>query len=289
MDVTRRDVLATAGGAALVLGAVDPAAASRTGEAAVSKGRLKQSVCRWCYEEIEFRTFCKGVAEVGLTAIDLLKESDWAIAKEFGLTCSMGSPGAGSIPDGVNDPANHDTIVSTLTATIPKAAEAGVPNLIVFFGNRRPNINDEQAVRNCADALSKVAKVAEDHDVTVCVELLNSKVDHEGYQGDHTPFGVEVMKAVGSPRVKLLYDIYHMQIMEGDVIRTITDNWEYIAHFHTGGVPGRHELDGTQELQWDAIARAIVDKGFTGYFAHEFIPTRDPLASLGEAVKLCDV
>jgi hydroxypyruvate isomerase len=291
MDLTRRDVLKTTGGAALAwgAGATGVAAAPKTRDGVVSKARLKQSVCRWCYEKVEFRTFCKGVADMGLTAIDLLGEEEWPIAKEYGLTCSMGSVRAGSIPDGLNDPTNHQKIVAALTTAIPRAAKAGVPNVIVFFGNRRPHIDDEQAIRNCAGALGKVVKVAEEHEVTVCVELLNSKVDHEGYQGDRTPFGVQVMKAVGSPRVKLLYDIYHMQIMEGDVIRTVTDNWDYIGHFHTGGVPGRHELDGTQELQWDAIARAIVDKGYTGYFAHEFIPTREPLTSLREAVQLCDV
>jgi hydroxypyruvate isomerase len=163
-----------------------------------------------------------------------------------------------------------------------------VPNVITFFGNRR-GMSDQEAIANCVDGLNRVKKVAEDHGVTVCVELLNSKVDHKDYQGDHTAFGVAVVKAVASPRVKLLYDIYHMQIMEGDLIRTIRDNREHIAHFHTGGVPGRNELDDTQEVNWRTVADAIADMGFEGYFAHEFIPKRDPIASLREAVILCEV
>jgi hydroxypyruvate isomerase len=163
-----------------------------------------------------------------------------------------------------------------------------VPNVITFFGNRR-GMPDADAVANCVAALNRVKKVAEDHGVTVCVELLNSKVNHPDYQGDHTAFGLEVVKAVGSPRVKLLYDIYHMQIMEGDVISTIRQHHDWIAHYHTGGVPGRHELDDTQELNWRAVCAAIADTGFTGFVAHEFVPTRDPLTSLREAVALCDV
>ena len=150
-------------------------------------------------------------------------------------------------------------------------------------------MSDREAADNCVAGLNRVKNIAEDHGVTICVELLNSKVDHKDYQGDRTAFGVEIVKAVASPRVKLLYDIYHMQIMEGDVIRTIRANRDLIGHFHTGGVPGRHELDETQEINWRAVCRAIVDSGFTGYLAHEFTPTRDPLTSLAEAVALCDV
>src|SRR2546425_11312378 len=164
----------------------------------------------------------------------------------------------------------------------------GVPNLIAFFGNRR-GMSDAEAIDNCVLGLNRIKKLAEDHGVTICVELLNSKVDHKDYQGDRSSFGVQVMKAVASPRVKLLSDIYHMQIMEGDIIRTIRTNQEWIAHFHTGGVPGRHELDGTQELNWRAVASAIADTGFTGFVAHEFVPTRDPLTSLREAVAVCNV
>ena len=171
---------------------------------------------------------------------------------------------------------------------MPKAAAMGVPNLITFFGNRQGR-GDREAIATCIAGLNRLKGPAEQHGVTICVELLNSKVNHPDYQGDRTPFGVEVVTAVNSPRVKLLYDIYHMQIMEGDVIRTIRQHHAHIAHYHTGGVPGRHELDDTQELQWATICRAIVETGFTGYLAHEFVPVRDPLTSLREAVVLCDV
>jgi hydroxypyruvate isomerase len=255
---------------------------------AVTKGRLKQSVSRWCYQKIAMPEFCKAVAAMGLPAIDLLNEPDWAIVRDFGLICSMGYAGGGSIANGLNVKANHDEIVRNFEQNIPKAAAQKVPNVITFFGNRR-GMSDSEASANCIEGLNRVKKVAEDSGVTICVELLNSKVDHKDYQGDHTAFGVEIVKAVGSPRVKLLYDIYHMQIMEGDIIRTIRDNKDYLAHFHTGGVPGRHELDATQELNWATVCAAIADSGYQGYVAHEFVPTRDPLTSLREAVVLCDV
>jgi hydroxypyruvate isomerase len=278
----RRELLASAG----ALAAAAAVGAAGTGRV-VQKGRLKQSVCRWCYQAIPLPDFCKAVSAIGLTAIDLVEEKDWPLLADHGLVCSMGWKTGGDIPDGLNDPANHDLIVNGLLRTLPKAAAAKVPNLIAFFGNRKGR-SDEDAIRNCVAGLNRVKKAAEEHGVTVCVELLNSKVDHKDYQGDRTWFGVEVVRQVASPRVKLLYDIYHMQIMEGDVIRTIREQKEWIAHFHTGGVPGRHELDDTQELNWGAVARAIADTGFTGYVAHEFVPTRDPLTSLREAVALCD-
>ncbi len=284
---TRRQAL-TAGTAAVLGGMHAPQAAAAQEGRAVKNGRLKQSVSRWCYGKIPMPQFCKAVADMGLTAIDLLGEADWPVVRDFGLVCSMGSGGGGSIADGLNVRANHDRIVSGLERLMPKAKELQVPNLITFFGNRR-GMSDEEATTNCIDGLNRVKKMAEETGITICVELLNSKIDHKDYQGDRTKFGVEIVKAVGSPRVKLLYDIYHMQIMEGDLIRTIRDNWDYLAHFHTGGVPGRHELDGTQEVTWRAVATAIADLKFDGYFAHEFVPTRDPLTSLREAVVLCDV
>jgi hydroxypyruvate isomerase len=283
-EITRREALASAGAAALAAASVGAAEGGRV----VQKGRLKQSVCRWCYGKIPLPEFCKAVSEIGLTAIDLIDEKDWPLLTDHGLICSMGWKMGGDIPNGLNDPANHDLIVNGLLNTLPKAAKAKVPNLIAFFGNRKGR-SDEDAIKNCVIGLNKVKKAAEEHGVTVCVELLNSKVDHKDYQGDRTWFGVEVVKQVDSPRVRLLYDIYHMQIMEGDVIRTIRDNHQWIAHFHTGGVPGRHELDDTQELNWRSVAKAIADTGYTGYVAHEFVPTRDPLTSLREAVALCDV
>ena len=255
---------------------------------AVTRGRLKQSVSRWCYQKIAMPEFCRAVAAMGLTAIDLLEPADWQIARDHGLICSMGYGGGGSIRDGLNNPANHEAIVTNLIAAMPNAVKLGVPNLITFFGNRQGR-NDRDAINNCVTALNRLKGPAETHGVTICVELLNSKVNHADYQGDRTPFGIEVVAAVNSPRVKLLYDIYHMQIMEGDVIRTIQQHHAHIAHYHTGGVPGRNELDDTQELQWATICRAIVGTGFKGYLAHEFVPKRDPLTSLREAVVLCDV
>jgi hydroxypyruvate isomerase len=254
----------------------------------VTTGRLKQTACRWCYGKIPLDELCRAMADMGLTSIDLLDEKDWETATKYGLICSMAYGGGGSIANGLNVKANHDEIVRNFERVIPKLASLKFPNVITFFGNKR-GMPDTEAIANCVEGLNRVKKVAEDNGVTICVELLNSKVDHKDYQGDHTAFGVEVVKAVNSPRVKLLYDIYHMQIMEGDVIRTIRDNKDWIAHFHTGGVPGRHELDDRQELNWRAIATAIADTGYQGYMAHEFVPTRDPLMSLREAVKLCDV
>jgi hydroxypyruvate isomerase len=227
---------------------------------------------------------------MGLIAIDLLQPADWDVVREHGLICSMGYPAdrRDFLSNGFNNRASHAMLIGELERTIPLAAKKGVPNVIAMFGNREGR-SDAEGIEACTEGLKRIAPLAEQHGVTICVELLNSKVDHKGYQGDHTAFGVEVMKSVGSPRVKLLYDIYHMQIMEGDVIRTIRDNIQYIAHFHTGGVPGRHELDATQELNWRTVAKAIADTGFSGFVAHEFVPTRDPLSSLREAVAICSV
>jgi hydroxypyruvate isomerase len=285
--ITRREALASGTAAILARVGAPLAAAAQEGKA-VTKGRLKQSVSRWCYGKIPMPEFCEAVAAMGLTAIDLLGEADWPVVRDHGLICSMGNAGGGSIPDGLNVKANHDNIVRNFERLIPKAKALQVPNVITFFGNRR-GMSDEEATANCIEGLNRVKKIGEENGVTICVELLNSKIDHKDYQGDRSRFGVEIVKAVASPRVKLLYDIYHMQIMEGDLIRTIRENHEYFAHFHTGGVPGRHELDGTQEVDWRAVATAIADLKYEGYFAHEFVPTRDPLTSLREAVVLCDV
>jgi len=259
-----------------------------TADRVVKNGRLKQSVSRWCYRQIPMPEFCRAVADIGLTAIDLLEEPDWEVVRQYGLVCAMAYAGGGSIKDGLNVKANHDAIVRNFERLIPKAESLKMPNVITFFGNRM-GVSDEEATANCIAGLNRVKKIAEDNGVTICVELLNSKVTHPDYQGDRTAFGVNIVKAVNSPRVKLLYDIFHMKIMEGDLIHTIRDNHQYIAHYHTGGVPGRHELDGTQEVNWRAVCQAIADTGFSGYVAHEFVPTRDPLTSLREAVALCDV
>jgi hydroxypyruvate isomerase len=286
--------LFTAAGAAA--GLAFPALGTGVAEATSQRGsstppgRLKQSVSRWPFGEIPLPDLCRAARTMGLGGIDLLHREDWAPVRDLGLVCSMGYPTSRRdfIETGFNDRANHPMLLRELEATIPLAARQGVPNIIAMFGNRRGK-GDAEAIESCVAGLTAAAPVAEENRVTICLELLNSKVDHADYQGDNTAFGVQVVKAVGSPRVKLLYDIYHMQIMEGDVIRTIRENIAHIAHFHTAGVPGRHELDQTQELNYGAIARAIADTGFEGYFAHEFKPTKDPLTSLREAVAVCRV
>ena len=277
---------AIAGTAACVGAAASPIAERPTG----SRGRVKQSVSRWPYRTIPLPEFCRAARAMGIAAIDLLQPDEWAVVRDCGLVCSMGYPTARNdfIATGFNDRANHPMLLRELEATIPRAAREGVPNVIAMFGNRGGR-SDAEGIDNCVAGLRAIAPLAEQHGVTVCVELLNSKVDHRDYHGDHTAFGAAVMRGVGSPRVKLLYDIYHMQIMEGDVIRTVRAHLAEIAHFHTGGVPGRHEIDGAQELNYRAVAAAIADAGFPGYLAHEFTPTRDPLTSLREAVAICDV
>jgi hydroxypyruvate isomerase len=255
-------------------------------------GRLKQSVCRWPYNKVPLPEFCRRAKQIGLAAIDLLYTDEWSVAADAGLVVSLGYAARRDkfIETGFNDPANHTALIKELETALPLAARAKVPNLIAMFGNRNAQIGEAAAIANCIAGLSKIAPLADELGVTICVELLNSRVDHAGYQGDHTAFGVAVMQGVNSPHVKLLYDIYHMQIMEGDVIRTIRDNIQWIGHFHTGGVPGRHEINETQELNYHAIAGAIADANYQGYVAHEFEPTRaDPFASLAEAVRVCTV
>ena len=258
--------------------------------APAASGRLKQSVSHWPYGKIPLPEFARECKKIGLAAVDLLQPEEWPVVTDVGLVCSMGYPSKRRdfLSSGFNDPAKHDMLVDELERTLPLAAAAGVPNLIAMFGNRKGR-SDEEGLANCITGLSRVAASARKHEVKICVELLNSKVDHKDYMGDRTVFGVNVIEGVNSPWVRLLYDIYHMQIMEGDVIRTIRNQFDLIGHFHTGGVPGRHELDDTQELNWRAVCRAIADKGFTGYLAHEFIPSRDPLTSLREAIALCEV
>jgi hydroxypyruvate isomerase len=264
----------------------DPSAAF----AAPVAGRLRQSVSRWPYGSIPLPEFARACKAMGLAGIDLLQPEEWAVVRDAGLVPSMGYPTARRdfIATGFNDPSHHAMLLRELEATIPRAAREGVPNVIAMFGNRNGR-SDEAGMASCIAGLKRIAPLAEEHKVTICVELLNSKIDHKDYQGDHTAFGAAVIRGIGSSRVKLLYDIYHMQIMEGDVIRTVRDYAAEIGHFHTGGVPGRHEIDATQELNYHAVAAAIADTGFTGFVAHEFVPTRDPLASLRAAVDICTV
>lgn len=251
------------------------------------KGNLKQSVCKWCYRDVPLEDFAKECVRLGLVGIDLLTADEWPVAQKYGLTVTMGS-GVCTIPDGINRVENHAKIKANLRDLMAKAKAAKVPNLIIFSGNRA-GMPDEQAWDNCAKFLKDVKAEAEDKEINIVMELLNSKVNHKDYQCDRTAWGVELCKRAETPRFKLLYDIYHMQIMEGDVIRTIKDNIQYFAHFHTGGVPGRNEIDQSQELFYPAIVKAILDTGFKGYFAHEFIPKRTAMVSLDEATTLCDL
>ena len=248
---------------------------------------MKQSVCKWCYPDVPLEDLCAHAAEMGIVSVELLTQEQWPVTEKYGLTCAVGL-GLSGIEDGTNSTENHASIERNARQLLTAAKRAGVPNMIIFSGNRR-GMSDEEGWDNSAAVLNRIKAQAEDEGVTILMELLNSKVDHPDYHCDKTPWGVELMKRVESARVKLLYDIYHMQIMEGDVIRTIRDNREYLSHFHTGGNPGRNEIDETQELNYKAISRAIADLGFEGYFAHEFLPLRDPMASLKEAVELCTV
>ncbi len=265
-----------------------PALAEGEEAAPARKGRIRQSACRWCYKDIPLDRLCAYGAQIGLKGIDLLQPDEYETPRRYGLICTMAYAGGGTIPDALNRTENHAAIEAAFRTNIPLAARAGIPSVITFSGYRHGMADDEGA-RNTVAGLNRVKKIAEDNGVTICLELLNSKVDHPDYMADHTAWGVRVMQEVNSPNVKLLYDIYHMQIMEGDLIATIRANLAWIAHFHTGGVPGRHELDDTQEVQWDGVMRAIAGAGFKGYVAHEFIPLRDPFASLRAAVELCDV
>jgi hydroxypyruvate isomerase len=214
-------------------------------------------------------------ANIGLKGVDLLQPEDYEVPRRYGLICTMGYAGGGEIAHALNRVENHSAIEQAFRTNIPRAAKASVPNVITFSGNRA-GMSDAEGARNTILGLNRVKKIAEDNGVTICIELLNSKVNHPDYMCDHTAWGVQVMQEVNSPNVKLLYDIYHMQIMEGDLIATIKSNSQWMGHFHTGGVPGRHELNNTQEVQWDGVMRAIADFGFRGYVAHEFVPDRRP-------------
>jgi hydroxypyruvate isomerase len=282
-NMTRRDLLKSslAGVAVARLAPPDLTASPR-------KGRIRQSVSRWCYQKTPLEDLCAYSASIGLKGVDLLRPEEYEVPRPHGLICTMGYAGGGEINQALNRAANHPAIEQAFRTNIPKAAKAGVPNVITFSGNRG-GMSDEEGARNTVAGLNRVKHIAEDHGVIICLELLNSKRDHPDYMCDHTAWGVQVVKEVNSPHVKLLYDIYHMQIMEGDLIATIQQNIRWIGHFHTGGVPGRHELDSAQEVQWDGVMRAIAEVNFRGYVAHEFVPTGDPLVSLKQAADLCDV
>lgn len=278
-------------GAAAVVGPafaapVFAASASGTSHAPLAE-RLKQSVARWCFARTPIHDLCREAKRIGLMGIDLLGPEEWSIPAQYGLECTMGNSW-GSIPVGFNRVEHHDKLVSDGEPYIARAAAAGVKRIVVFSGNRN-GLSDREGIANCITGLKRLMPVAEKHSVVLCMEMLNSKVDHKDYHADHTAWAVAVAEGVNSPSFRLLYDIYHMQVMEGDVIATIGRAWPWIAHFHTAGVPGRHEIGDAQELNYRAIARAIADRGYEGVFAHEFIPEKAGFETLGEAVRICTV
>lgn len=291
--LNRRQVLrgAAAGSALALLGSAAHAGQQilpPPPDAPKRNNRIKQSVSRWCYAKIPLDDLCKAAVGMGLKGIDLLQPDEFEVPRRYGLICTMGYVDAGTIPKALNRIENHDAIEAGLRKNVPLAAKAGVPNVITFSGNRM-GMSDEEGAKNTIIGLKRVRSIIEDHGVILNMELLNSKVNHHDYMCDHTEWGVRVVEEVGSPNIKLLYDIYHMQIMEGDLVDTIKANIKWLGHFHTGGVPGRHELDDTQEVNWAGVMRGIASTGYTGYVAHEFVPTGDPLTSLRKAVDLCDI
>ena len=260
--------------------------------------RINHSVCRWCYGSTSLEDLCIAAKGIGLSSIELVMPDDMTLLERHGLTCAMISFPLGRTPNGIevggiekafNRLDHHDTLVEIYQPHLRAAAAAGAKNVIVFSGNRE-GLSDEQGLQNCATGLRRLLPLAEKLGITLVMELLNSKIDHPGYMCDHTAWGVELRTLIGSPNFGLLYDIYHMQIMEGDIIRTIRENHRHFIHYHTGGCPGRNEIDDTQELNYPAIMRAIVDTGYTGHVGQEFIPLgNDPLASLRQGVQICSV
>lgn len=290
-EVSRRTALKNivAGTAAIGVSATLPAFALEEYKSTMLKGNVNHSVCRWCFGSVDLDTLCIEVKKIGITAIDLVGPGDWATLKKHGLYSSMCNGAEINLDDGWNDTKFHAQLIRNYSEMIPKVAEAGYKQLICFSGARRGK-DDETGWNNCVAGLKQVIPLAEKHNVTLVMELLNSKVDHKDYQCDTTPWGVELCKRLGSENFKLLYDIYHMQIDEGNVISTIKKSHQYISHYHTAGVPGRNELDENQELYYPAIIKAIVATGFKGYLAQEFLPKNaDKFKSLKDAVNICDV
>jgi hydroxypyruvate isomerase len=302
-NISRRSALRKISGGTVVLAAAANFSgrleAAEAADRAKLKGNIHHSVSSWCYNSLfnpgkdkpakmSFEDFCRACYRMGLESVELLGAADWPTVKKVGLTCAMCN-GPDNIPYGWNRVEHHDDLLGKFEKAIPQVAEFGFPNIITFSGNRK-GMSDEEGLENCVKGLKRLAPIAEKHRVTVCMELLNSKRNHKDYMCDHTAWGVEVCKRVGSERLKLLYDIYHMQIMEGDVIDTIRENHQYIGHYHTGGVPGRNEIDDTQEICYPAVMKAIVATGYKGFVGQEFVPKgADALASLKESVRICDV
>ena len=291
----------TGGAAALAAAASLPGRlrAAEPAERLKLKGNIRHSVSAWCYgslfnagkdkpAKMSFEDFCRECYKLGLESVELLGPNQWEAVRKAGLTCAMCN-GPDSIPYGWNRVEHHDVLLPKFEQAIPQVAEFGFPNIITFSGNRN-GMSDEEGLENCVQGLKRLMPIAEKHKVTVCLELLNSKRSHKDYMCDHTAWAVEVCKRVGSERLKLLYDIFHMQIMEGDVIDTIRENRQYIGHYHTGGVPGRNEMDDTQEVYYPAVMKAIVATGYKGFVGQEFVPKGpDALASLRRCVQICDV
>jgi len=289
VGMSRRAVMAAtlAGGAVIASGKkLEGAQENEAMSAAVRAGRLKQSVCRWCFGKMSVEELAEAAAGMGMVGIDLLNPEDFPTIKKHGLVCTMVM--SHPLSDGLCDEKYHAMAIEKLQGAIEATAAEGWRNVITFSGNAR-GIDRETGMKNCVKALREIVPVAEKKGVILNMELLNSKVDHKDYMCDNSTWGVELCKRVGSDHFKLLYDIYHMQIMEGDIIRTIQRDHPYFGHYHTAGNPGRHELDDSQELFYPPIAKAIAETGFQGYFAHEFIPTREPLAGLRDALRQCTV
>lgn len=293
--VSRRDVLAGAIGAAAAIGIGAPknaAAADVDPNWKIEKGRINQSVIHWCFRPMEIETLAKAAAAMGVKSVELIDPKEWGILKKYGLACAI--TGSHGFVKGFNNPAYHEECIAKLKTSIDATSDAGFPNVITFSGMRE-NFSDEEGIKNCADGLKKVIGYAEQKKVNICFEVLNSRVDvemkgHPGYHADKIEWAVEVCKKVGSPRMKILFDIYHVQIMQGDVITRIKQFKDYIGHYHTAGNPGRGELDDQQEINYPPIMKAILETGYTGYVGQEFIPrNEDKIASLRQAVKLCDV
>jgi hydroxypyruvate isomerase len=293
-------------GAPLIVGALPgsrqqtpPAPAQTPAASTVApprKGRLKQGVTNGVFgrnarEDAVFEDNCRQAARLGITGYDLIGPDRWPTLKKYGLTPSMypGGPG-GTIPIGPSHKDTHERLIPLMHAAIDESAANGVPNIIALAGERR-GMGDAEGADNCVTFFNTVKSHAEDKQVTICLEYLNSKVNHKDYIFDHIAWGVDVMKRVNSPRVKILYDIYHAQIMDGDIVRNIRDNFQWIGHFHTGGNPGRHEIDDTQELNYRFVMKAIADLGFTGFVSHEYSPTQgnDPIKELVKAIEICAV
>ena len=295
-SMSRRSAIAkvAAGAAAVAVAAkLSPASAAEESAPAKLKGNINHSACRWCYSKVQLEDLCKAGKEMGLVALDLIDPKDFPTLKKHGLTVSMVNypsiDGLGGITKAFNRVEHHDKLVQAYEQRIKEAADNGYQRVICFSGNRA-GLDDQKGLENCAVGLKRLMSFAEQHKVTLIMELLNSKRSHKDYQCDHTAWGVELVKRISSERFKLLYDIFHMQIMDGDVCDTIKENHQYFDHYHTGGVPGRAEIDDTQELNYPRIMKAILDTGFKGYVAQEFVPKHaDAIASLKQGVQICDV